>query len=218
MLLPEIPSDLYHFETLGRNSGYTHIVGVDEAGRGPLAGPVVAAAVKLAKGIFISGIADSKTLSPAKRTAIRQRILGHPGIEVGIAVVSSSEIDRLNIREATHRAMRNAVLQIQSGVDLIFVDGLPVSGFHYPSRNIIKGDGKVACIAAASIVAKVHRDNLMIELEKTYPGYGFSRHKGYGTKEHIQALNRLGPCPIHRRSFAPVAAAMSSTPLGSVKK
>ena len=205
MLLPESPSDLYQIEAIARNAGYHHIIGIDEVGRGPLAGPVVAAAVKLPGSLRIEHLAESKQLNPVKREIICKEILNRSEIEVGIALVSAQEIDRINILQATYLAMRKAVLQIKSPVDFIFVDGLPVPDIPYPSQNIIKGDAKSACIAAASIVAKVYRDDLMIKFDQTYPGYGFHRHKGYGTKEHIRALHSLGPCRIHRRSFAPVA-------------
>ena len=211
MLFSESPTDLYEFEIVARDFGYKYPVGIDEAGRGPLAGPVVAAAVKLENDLILEDLADSKVLSPAKRAVIYERIVSHSGIAVGIASVSPQDIDRLNILQATYLAMRRAVLDIKSDVDFIFVDGLPVAGLPYPSQNVIRGDAKVACIAAASIVAKVYRDSLMIKFDAVYPGYGFDRHKGYGTKDHVCALNHLGPCPIHRRSFAPVATSIQFT-------
>ena len=208
MLFPESPVDLYEFQEIATRAGYSNIIGVDEVGRGPLAGPVVAAAVKLPDGIHIEGLRESKQLSPAKRERLYQQLINRPAITCSVAAVSPQEIDRINIRQATHLAMRNAVLQLKAPVDFIFVDGLPVPNLPSFSQNIIKGDTKSACIAAASVVAKVYRDKLMTEFEDSYPGYGFKRNKGYGTKEHIDALRKLGPCTIHRRSFAPVANAM----------
>ena len=202
------PLDLTEIEEAARKEGNIHIVGVDEVGRGPLAGPVVAAAVKLPEGCRIEGLADSKSLSSRKRELISNKILKIPNMHYGLGLVSSQIIDRVNVLQATHLAMRKAIQKIQTSIDIILVDGNPVPGFPYPSKNVIKGDKRVASIAAASIIAKVYRDQLMKKFDALYPGYGFRKNKGYGTKEHINALQRLGACPIHRYSFAPVSKCM----------
>lgn len=186
-------------------AGHAAVAGVDEAGRGPLAGPVVAAAVVLPTGIALEGVADSKRLSPRRReaadTLIRRSAVAHA---VGIA--SSAEVDELNILRATHLAMRRAVEALDPPADFAIVDGLPVRGLPVPHRAVVGGDARCAPIAAASVVAKVARDRLMVEIDARWPGYGFARHKGYAAPEHLAALRRLGPCPEHRLSFAPVAA------------
>ena len=181
--------------------GFAFIAGVDEAGRGPLAGPVVAAAVILPRSGELPGVFDSKQLSDARRRLLRDEILKIA--EVGVGVADVQEIDSLNILRATHLAMRRAVAKLKK-VDFVLVDGLPVAGFPCPAENVIKGDAKSASIAAASIVAKVYRDEVMEELDGIYPGYGFASHKGYGTAVHLKALQELGVTPVHRRSFAPV--------------
>ena len=189
--------------------GFAFIAGVDEAGRGPLAGPVVAAAVILPREGELPGVFDSKQLSDARRRVLRDEILQIAQVGVGVADVQ--EIDCLNILKATHLAMHRAVSQLEK-VDFVLVDGLPGAGFPCPAENVIKGDAKSASIAAASIVAKVYRDEVMEELEKSYPGYGFAAHKGYGTAFHLEALRRLGVTPVHRRSFAPVRAILEPPP------
>ena len=181
--------------------GFAFIAGVDEAGRGPLAGPVVAAAVILPRDRELPGVFDSKQLSDARRRVLRDEIMAIAQVGVGVAEVH--EIDSLNILKATHLAMHRAVAGLEK-VDIVLVDGLPVRGFPCPAENMIKGDAKSASIAAASIVAKVYRDELMEELDKIYPGYGFAAHKGYGTAVHLEALRRLGVTPMHRKSFGPV--------------
>ena len=181
--------------------GFAFIAGVDEAGRGPLAGPVVAAAVILPRSGELPGVFDSKQLSDARRRLLRDEILKIA--EVGVGVADVQEIDSLNILRATHLAMRRAVAKLKK-VDFVLVDGLPVAGFPCPAENVIKGDAKSASIAAASIVAKVYRDEVMEELDGIYPGYGFASHKGYGTAVHLKALQELGVTPVYRRSFAPV--------------
>jgi len=187
--------------------GYTVVAGVDEAGRGAFAGPVVAAAVTIPLGVHIEGVQDSKVLTPAIRSALYEEILtGAEGI--GVGVVAPSEIDALNILRATHRAMALALADLDPPADFALIDGRPVQGLELPHQCIVKGDQKSFAIAAASIVAKVTRDELMVELEEQHPGYGFAEHKGYGTRSHREALVRLGPCPAHRRSFEPVAEAL----------
>lgn len=182
------------------------IAGVDEAGRGPLAGPVVAAAVVLDPARPIAGLRDSKLLSAARRdelaVAIRARALAW---SIGAADVD--EIDALNILQATLLAMRRACEGLGVTPDEAWVDGNRCPVLACPARAIVKGDRDVAAISAASILAKTARDALLVELDRVYPAYGFARHKGYGTAEHLAALAALGPCPAHRRSFAPVAQA-----------
>lgn len=193
------------------------VLGVDEAGRGPLAGAVFAAAVsvplELADALLAGawkGVDDSKKLTPRRRAALAEAIRTTPGCTWVVATASPAEIDRLNILRATHLAMRRAageVLQKLGGaVDAqILVDGLPVPDLPCPSTNLVKGDSKSLLIAAASILAKTARDADCLRLDALYPGYGFAQHKGYPTAAHVAALNRLGPCPEHRRSFGPVA-------------
>ncbi|WFB37602.1 ribonuclease HII [Kiritimatiellota bacterium B12222] len=198
------------------HSGVFLVAGVDEAGRGPLAGPVVAAAVMFPCHVLqgeaqeiIPGIQDSKILSSKKRAALLKEILAYPGVQVGIGKCSPKEIDRLNILRATHLAMKKALLKLPDTPSLALIDGLPIQGLPMEHRAIVKGDRKCFSIAAASIVAKETRDAIMIKMEKKYPGYGFAQHKGYGTKIHLRALESLGPCPIHRHSFAPVRHAQA---------
>lgn len=194
------------------------VIGIDEAGRGPLAGAVFAAAVSLPLAVAERlldgewhGVDDSKKLSPARRDALAETIRTTPGCTWAVASASPSEIDDLNILRATHLAMRRAAEDVISrlassgeGVRII-VDGLPVQGLPAPSVNLVKGDSKSMFVAAASILAKTSRDADCLRLEALYPGYGFARHKGYPTAAHLAALRRLGPCPEHRRSFGPVA-------------
>lgn len=184
------------------------ICGIDEAGRGPWAGPVCAGAVILAPGRVITGLADSKKLSPARRTALADEIRRHAlGFALGWA--SPEEIDRLNIRRATHLAMLRALKGLAHMPDRCLIDGNDCpEGLPCPAETIVAGDGLHPAISAASILAKTARDALMVSAEADYPGYGFAAHKGYGTRAHSQALARLGPCAIHRRSFAPVAKAL----------
>ncbi|HEX7051467.1 MAG TPA: ribonuclease HII [Longimicrobiales bacterium] len=186
-----------------RARGARHIAGIDEAGRGPLAGPVLAAAVILPPGTFIEGVDDSKRVAPALRerlaVEIRQRALA-----CAIGAASSTEVDRFNILRATHLAMRRAVDRLRVPPDHLIVDGLPVPLLGDAQTAVVEGDRRVHCIACASILAKVTRDRLMRRLARHYPGYGWERNAGYGTAEHREALVRLGPTPHHRRSFAPV--------------
>lgn len=208
-----VTSALYDVENHARARGIQIIVGVDEAGRGPLAGPVVAAAVRLPANLCLDGLNDSKLLSPSRRERLYQEIVDHPSITWAVGVVTPAEIDRINILQATWVAMRQAVVTTGLCADLILVDGNSVPALPFPSQNIIKGDRKCACIAAASVIAKVHRDRIMAQLDHEFPGYGFRSHKGYGTRKHLAALAALGPSPIHRRSFAPVAQAGLREPI-----
>jgi ribonuclease HII len=185
---------------------------VDEAGRGPLAGSVVAAAVTLSADLAESllcaswrGLTDSKQLTAARRDAFYSDITTRPGVGVAVGVATAAEIDTLNILRATHLAMARAVAGLLPVPAAALVDGLPVRGLPVPHEALVGGDGRSLLIAAASVVAKVTRDRMMDELDVRYPVYGFARHRGYGTKAHLEALAAHGPCPEHRRSFAPVA-------------
>ena len=176
------------------------ICGVDEAGRGPLAGPVCAAAVILPKGLVIPGLNDSKKLSDKRRRELFP-IIQREAVSFGIAFASQEEIDEINILQATFLAMRRALEQLNPRPEFALIDGNRETDFGVPCKTVIKGDSLSANIAAASVLAKVTRDNWMIEAAEKYPGYGFEIHKGYGTKAHYEALEKLGPCAIHRRSF-----------------
>jgi ribonuclease HII len=176
------------------------ICGVDEAGRGPLAGPVCAAAVILPKGLVIPGLNDSKKLSDKRRRELFP-IIQQEAVSFGIAFASQEEIDEINILQATFLAMRRAMEQLNPQPEFALIDGNRETDFGVPCKTVIKGDSLSANIAAASVLAKVTRDNWMMEAAEKYPGYGFEIHKGYGTKAHYAALEKLGPCPIHRRTF-----------------
>lgn len=176
------------------------ICGVDEAGRGPLAGPVCAAAVILPKGLVIPGLNDSKKLSDKRRRELFP-IIQQEAVSFGIAFASQEEIDEINILQATFLAMRRAMEQLNPQPEFALIDGNRETDFGVPCKTVIKGDSLSANIAAASVLAKVTRDNWMMEAAEKYPGYGFEIHKGYGIKAHYAALEKLGPCPIHRRSF-----------------
>lgn len=192
---------LLHERKLSK-SGYTRIAGVDEAGRGPLAGPVVAGAVILKDFKFKERIDDSKKLSAKKREKAYREIFKKS--IVGVGIVDEKTIDDINIYQATKKAMQLAVANLGIRPDYVIVDGKMKITTKCPLRCIVSGDSKSLSIAAASIVAKVTRDRLMVEYDLVYPQYGFARHKGYGTKFHIEALNNHGPSPIHRNSFQPV--------------
>ena len=179
---------------------YQHICGIDEAGRGPLAGPVVAGAVILAKGTEILYLNDSKKLSAKKREELYEEIL-KKAVSVGVGVVDPERIDEINILQATYEAMGEAVRNLKAEPDILLNDAVTIPDIEIRQVPIVKGDAKSVSIAAASIIAKVTRDRMMAEYEYAYPGYGFAKHKGYGTKEHTESIKRLGPCPIHRRTF-----------------
>ena len=179
---------------------YNLICGVDEAGRGPLAGPVCAAAVILPKGLVIPGLNDSKKLTDKRRRELFP-IIQQEAVSFGVAFASQEEIDEINILQATFLAMRRAIDQLDPKPDFALIDGNRETDFGVPCKTVIKGDSLSANIAAASVLAKVTRDNWMIEAAEKYPGYGFEIHKGYGTKAHYAALEKLGPCAIHRRTF-----------------
>ncbi|MCE2393336.1 ribonuclease HII [Candidatus Poribacteria bacterium] len=194
------PTEIQQFEQTLRQQGYQRIAGIDEAGRGALAGPVVAAAVILPTDCQLSGVTDSKQLTPKKRAGLFDEI-HRTAVAVGVGCVDNKEIDQINILQATMIAMAQAIVQITPAPDYALVDGTHLPAISLPARAIPKGDTLIQSIAAASIIAKVTRDRLMIELNETYSGYGFRAHKGYGTLLHRQAIAQLGPCPIHRRSF-----------------
>jgi ribonuclease HII len=181
----------------------TILAGVDEAGRGPLAGPVVAAAVILDISHPIAGLADSKTLSAARREALAGQIHAHASAWA-LGMASVEEIDRLNILQATLLAMQRAVLGLAIAPALVLVDGNCAPQLSCPVRTVVRGDASVKAISAASILAKVARDAMLQDLDRLYPGYGFAGHKGYPTAAHLRALEVLGPSPVHRRSFGPV--------------
>jgi len=190
---------LWRFENEAYAQGYRAIVGTDEVGRGPLAGPVVAAAVVLPRGVEILGINDSKKLSEKRREALAEEIKAK-ALAYKIAEVSSAEIDRVNILHAAERAMKEAVEALPFG-DYLLVDGQSQLDVRLPVRNLIGGDSISISIAAASIIAKVYRDHLMVQLDSVYPQYNFAQNKGYGTADHYAALQKYGPSPVHRRSF-----------------
>ena len=183
-----------------RAEGYDIVCGVDEAGRGPLAGPVCAAAVILPRGVTIEGLDDSKKLTEKRREALYGDIIA-AAEACGVAFADVEEIEELNILGATYLAMNRAIAALGVGIDLALIDGNRNAGIEYPSRCIVKGDAKCVSIAAASVLAKVTRDRYMRALAEKYPGYGFERHKGYGTEAHYAAIRALGPCPEHRPSF-----------------
>ncbi len=190
--------EMWHYENLYPDR--SAIGGIDEVGRGPLAGPVVAACVILPKDCGLLYINDSKQLSEAKREELYDQILAE-AVDYGIGIVSHEVIDEINILQATFRAMREAVDSMKVKPDQLLVDAVHIPEIAIPQRGIVKGDAKSASIAAASIVAKVTRDRMMAEYDKVYPGYGFAGNKGYGSAEHIRAIREIGPCEIHRRSF-----------------
>jgi ribonuclease HII len=194
-----------NFEKATYAKGYQLVVGVDEAGRGPLAGPVSAAAVILPEGYSHPLLDDSKKLSEKKREQIYADIMADERIRWGHSYAETEEIDSINILKATHAAMARAVAQLGAEDLYCLIDGLAVPNFPYASEGIVKGDGKSLSIAAASIIAKVKRDHMMIAYGEEFPEYGFEKHKGYGTKAHLAALEEHGPTRIHRKSFAPVA-------------
>ncbi len=197
--------ELLVFESQFWNGEFSFIAGIDEAGRGCLAGPVVAAAVVFTDHARIpAGLNDSKKLTEARREELRALLLSEPTVKWGIGEISAGEIDRCDILRATWKAMAAAAAQVVPPAQFILVDGNPVHGLPLPSQNIVKGDARSASIAAASILAKTHRDHLMERAAERYPGYGFEIHKGYGTELHLNALKTLGITPIHRKTFAPV--------------
>ena len=206
-------NDQFEFERALLHHGVKRIAGVDEAGRGPLAGPVVAAAVSfpaewIARGLptELAGVNDSKQLTAVQREGFFEQLTSG-GVQFGIARIDAETIDAINILQATHRAMNQAVAQLQPQPEHVLVDGLRVQSLRFPQSALVKGDARSFTIAAASIIAKVTRDRLMLEYDQRFPVYGLARHKGYGTTRHLAALAEHGPCPIHRRTFAPLKLA-----------
>jgi len=192
--------ELYEIESALHDSGLTLICGVDEAGRGPLAGPVCAAAVILPPGLCIDGLNDSKKLTEKKRDALYDVITAQ-AVSWGIGLATPQEIDQFNILQATYLAMRRAVEQLNCTPDHVLVDGNGDPKLSLPTETLVKGDGRAACIAAASVLAKVTRDRLLTMVDAQYPEYGFAQHKGYPTKAHYEAIARHGVTPEHRQSF-----------------
>ena len=204
----------FRFERAAARAGAKIIAGVDEAGRGPLAGPVVAAAVILPDGFKLRGLNDSKQLTAEKRDEFFQVLTSDSRVQFGVGIVEAEWIDRINILQATHRAMAEALRRLPVQPDHVLVDGLPVKSFTIPQTAIVKGDARSFSIAAASVIAKVTRDRLMLALHAQYPVYGFDQHKGYPTPDHLAALRAHGPCPIHRRTFGPVREKLVQTEMG----
>lgn len=192
--------ELFQYDTHIREEGYSLLCGVDEAGRGPLVGPVVAAAVILPPDFQLDGLNDSKKLTEKKREALFT-IIKEQAVAYGIGVADHKEIDEVNILQATFLAMRRAVAALEQQPDLILVDGNQDPKLGLETRTVVKGDATSASIAAASVLAKVTRDHMLIELDREYPQYHFAKHKGYGTKDHYAQLMTYGPCPYHRRTF-----------------
>ena len=199
-------------EQQAHEDGFATVAGIDEAGRGPLAGPVVAAAVILPDGYELAGLNDSKQLSSKRRETLYAALMQDPRVKKSVAQASVEEIDRLNILRATHLAMARAAQALTPLPQMCIIDGLPVPNFPLPARNLVKGDARCLSIAAASILAKVTRDHIMQELDAQFPAYGFARNAGYGTREHLEAIRTHGITVHHRRSFAPVA--QMELPLG----
>jgi len=201
----EFAPDLSHMEQMLTDKGYSAICGVDEVGRGPLAGPVVAAAVIMPPGLEIKGLTDSKKLTARRRDEIFEEIAGR-GLMCSIGIIDNECIDRMNILRASLMAMRKAVMDLKQAPDFVLVDGnFTVPKLSQPQLAVVKGDLYCSSISAASVVAKVTRDRIMDRYQALFPAFSFSRHKGYPTSDHIEELHQNGPCEIHRKSFKPVA-------------
>jgi ribonuclease HII len=188
------------YERQAYMQGFKFVAGIDEAGRGPLAGPVVASCVMLPEGCMIEGVNDSKKLSPAQREKLYDLIV-EQAISIGTGIIDEKSIDEVNILNATKQAMKNAIEQVKPRPDILLIDAVRLESVDITQVPIIKGDALSVSIAAASIIAKVTRDRLIDLADETYPQYGFKKHKGYGTQEHINAIKKYGICPIHRVSF-----------------
>jgi ribonuclease HII len=193
------------FEIACHARGLKWIAGVDEAGRGPLAGPVSAAAVILPENFVCAGLDDSKKISAHRRDDFFEKLTCDPTVIWAVATADHAEIDALNILRASHLAMQRALEKLSTPPDFCLIDGLPIKNFPFAHEAIVKGDSRVLSIAAASIIAKVTRDRMMAEIDREFPQYGFAQHQGYGTPQHLEALRRHGACRVHRRSFQPVA-------------
>lgn len=202
---------MYRFESNQYRRGFEIVAGLDEAGRGPLAGPVVSAVAILPRlsndSDFeeLEGLNDSKKLSSKKREFFYKRFIENPNVYIGIGIVNEGMIDKFNILRATQMSMRKALANLSISPQFLLVDGMTIPGMEIPQQKIIDGDNFSLSIAAASIIAKVTRDNIMCQYHEIYPQYAFNRHKGYGTKEHFRRLREYGPCRIHRRSFNPIS-------------
>lgn len=207
---------LTEYERAAYKSGKTHVAGVDEAGRGPLAGPVVAAACIIPSGLLLEGVNDSKLIAPKKRAELFHRYIQIPEIKYSVGIVPAEEIDRINIYQATIQAMLQAVSGLSICPELLLVDGLALPHPSIPCTKIIKGDTLSQSIAFASIIAKEMRDQIMRECHAQWPEYGFDSHMGYGTEKHRAAIEKHGPCPIHRYSFEPVKSYCATLPLRRV--
>ena len=194
------PLDMLHYETQAARRGYRCVAGIDEAGRGPLAGPVVAAAVILPDGLILPGVDDSKKLSPEVREELFE-IISREALAVGVGIGDHDLVDRINILQATLCAMHDAITCLKTTPDFLLIDGISAIPINIAQRTVKKGDSLSFSIAAASIIAKVTRDRLMVQYDALYPGYGFAAHKGYGAASHLAAIASLGPSPIHRKSF-----------------
>ncbi len=203
--------DSLSFERNARKAGYTRIAGLDEAGRGPLAGPVVAAAVMLPDGLLIPGLADSKQVPEKERDKLFD-VIRERAICFGIGVANEKTIDQVNILQATIIAMEQALRSLAPSPDYLLIDALTLPRISLPQQGLVKGDCRSHSIAAASILAKVTRDRMMIELHERYPQYNFKRHKGYGTREHVERIRKYGPCEAHRKTFRPVAQMLADEP------
>lgn len=193
--------------------GFTRIAGLDEAGRGPLAGPVVAAACILPSRALFANLNDSKQLAPEEREALFAEITSYPDLHYGIGIIDVKTIDRVNILQATFLAMRKAIESLPMPPDYILVDGNQLPHFDIPTEALVTGDALSVSIAAASIIAKVTRDRIMTELDAKWPHYGFKQHKGYATEQHLEAIQKCGPCAIHRKSFDPVKSILNPQPV-----
>jgi len=199
LFIREHEADVLFFENEARRSGYRLVAGLDEAGRGPLAGPVVAAAVVLPEGCRIRNLTDSKQLTPSEREVLFKEIQ-RQAVCLAVGISDSTVIDRINILEATRRAMEDAVFHLNPGPDYLLIDAVKIRST-IPQLGIVKGDVRSQSISAASVIAKVTRDRIMDEYHETYPVYNFRRHKGYGTPEHLMKIRIFGPSPIHRKTF-----------------
>jgi ribonuclease HII len=191
---------IYQYDQSLREQGYLRVAGIDEAGRGPLAGPVVAAAVVLKNGITIAGLRDSKKVPEDERRSLFSSIQDNAA-DIGIGIIGPEDIDRLNILRATRRSMEMAVAKLSITPDILIIDALSLPSVPIQQRSPIKAESVSASVAAASIIAKYTRDKIMLDFHQKYPLYNFAKHKGYATKEHLEMLQRYGPCPIHRKSF-----------------
>jgi len=202
-LFPADTASTLYFEKQARQRGWRHVAGIDEAGRGPLAGPVVAAAVILPDRFDLPGLTDSKVLSEKQRDSLYP-LIREQALAVGVGVASAAEIDRINILQATLLAMQRAVARLKIAPDHLLIDGITPLPTAISQQTLKKGDSRSLSVAAASVIAKVVRDRIMVSFDKVYEDFGFARHKGYGTRQHRQAIAEFGPCPQHRRTFGGV--------------